>query len=136
MLTKLLIAFFLISGLLGCADSSINSFKKTDAGKALLACVSGSGDLNIEELKTDTHASAVTAHLHKSDKYIDLQFAIKPDLEQAMLIGATIKGEDNLKKLTLMMNLELVCGGEIAAKILPDEYKNMRMLNRLGGILR
>ncbi len=104
------------------------SFKKTNAGQALYSCVSSSGNINISDFKLDSGAQAVNVKLIKS-KTIELQFSVDSELNQAMLIGARLPGEDKVSKIELMLNLETMCGGKLSSQIMPDEYNALSIMN-------
>jgi hypothetical protein len=65
-----------------------------------------------------------------------MQFSVDGKINQASLVGATIVGEKKLTRFSLMLNLELVCGGDLASKILPDDYRNLQMLNQMQRMFR
>lgn len=117
-----------------CSVSIENDFKQTNSGKAILACVSGDGKLNFNEISLRDGSKAIEAVIVKNEKEINLQFTVNKSLNQAKLIGASIKDSKDLTKFGLMLNLELLCGGEISSKILPEEYKNLQNLQQLRGI--
>ena len=119
-LISLLLTLFLVAG---CGVES--SFKQTQAGKAVYTCVAGNGQLDVKSIGGDQ----VEAHIVKADKDVRMQFAVNPSIGQAKLIGAKISGEEKLSKFTLMLNLELMCGGELSSQILPDEYNALKMMN-------
>lgn len=119
------VLIFLALVLAGCNMSAESSFKKTQAGSALYSCVSGSGQLNVSSIGKNL----VEANLIKNEKDIRMQFSLDPSMNQAKLEGAVVKGENDLTKFSLMLTLELVCSGEIAAKIFPDEYNALRLMN-------
>jgi hypothetical protein len=119
-LLSLLFTLFLVSG---CGIES--TFKQTQAGKAIYSCVAGSGQLDVKSMGDDK----VEAHLIKADKDVRMQFAVNSSIGQAKLIGAKVAGEEKLSKFTLMLNLELMCGGELSSQMLPDEYNALRMMN-------
>jgi len=122
--------------LLAACGGAKDEFAKTDSGIALMACISGGGSLNIENITLDDQKKGVNVQLLKNNKNIELQFAVDGKINQASLVGATIVGEKKLSKFSLMLNLELVCGGKLASKILPDDYRNLQMLNQMQRMLR
>jgi hypothetical protein len=122
--------------LLGCMKSAKDEFKETSSGKAMLSCVAGGGSLNIEALNLDGGKKGVNTQLKKNSKEINMQFAVDGSINQASLIGASVPGEKKLTKFSLMLDLELMCGGELASKMLPDDYRNLQMLNQMQGMFR
>jgi len=126
----------LISLLLLACSSAKDDFLNTDSGRALMTCVSGGGSLDVQNISLDNQQKGVNVKLIKNSKNIELQFAVDKKLNQASLVGATIAGKKELTKFTLIINLELVCGGELASKIFPDEYRNLQMLNQIRRMLR
>jgi hypothetical protein len=135
MKNRAITAFFLfitISLLPGCSKSITEAFRETQPGQAMYSCVTSDGDLTISSINKDV----VDAHLIKNGKDAHLQFSIKPDIGQAKLVGASIEGEEKLTQFSLMINLELMCGGQLSAQMLPDAYNNLRMMNSLSNIFR
>jgi len=124
---------FLLSG---CLKTVKDEFKETGSGKAMLSCVAGGGLLNIEALTLDGGKKGVSTQLKKNSKEINMQFAVDGSINQASLIGASVPGEKKLTKFSLMLDLELMCGGELASKMLPDDYRNLQMLNQMRGVFR
>jgi hypothetical protein len=122
----------LLSGCGGAKDD----FAKTDSGRALMACVAGGGSLDIQNIALDNQQKGVDVKLLKNNKNIEMQFSVDGKINQASLVGATIVGEKKLTRFSLMLNLELVCGGDLASKILPDDYRNLQMLNQMQRMFR
>lgn len=133
---KKIFAIALTSLLLSACGGAKDEFAKTDSGRALMACVAGGGSLDIQNIAFDNQQKGVDAKLLKNNKNIEMQFSVDGKINQASLVGASIAGEKNLTRFSLMLNLELVCGGDLASKILPDDYRNLQMLNQFRGILR
>lgn len=133
---KKIIAVSLLSFLLAACGGAKDEFAKTDSGRALISCVAGGGSLDIQNMTFDNQQKGVDVKLLKNNKNIEMQFAVDGKINQASLVGATIVGEKKLTRFSLMLNLELVCGGELASKILPDDYRNLQMLNQMQRILR
>ncbi len=109
-------------------DQIRDEFKLTATGKALYMCVSTDGNLTVDPISVEGSQKAVNVEL-KKEKSISLQFAINKDLNQAKLIGASVPGEKKLTKLSLMIDLELMCGSDVAAQILPEAYKALSLMN-------
>jgi hypothetical protein len=108
-----------------------DAFFKTNSGKALLSCVSNSGKLSTTEYELDNGTSIVVVELEKTKKVI-MEFSVDESINQAKLTGAKIPDETKVTKFSLMLTLELMCGGEISSQIFSDEYKSLQMLNILG----
>jgi hypothetical protein len=134
-MTKILIVGTLSLLLVACGSAK-DDFAKTDSGRALLACVAGGGSLDIQNITLDNEQKGVDVNLLKNNKNIGMQFAVDGKTNQASLVGATVVGEKKLSKLSLMLNLEIVCGGDLASKILPDDYKNLQRLNQMQRMFR
>jgi hypothetical protein len=130
----LLIAVF--SLLLSACGSPKDDFAKTESGIALMACVAGGGSLDIQNITFDNQEKGVDVKLLKNKKNIEMQFAVDGKINQASLVGASIVGEKKLTRFSLMLNLELACGGKLASKILPDDYRNLEMLNQMQRMFR
>lgn len=124
------------SFLLAACGSAKDDFAKTDAGRALLTCVAGGGSVDVQNIALDNEQKGVSVKLVKNNRNIEMQFAVDGKINQASLVGATVVGEKKLTKFSLMLNLEIVCGGDLASKILPDDYKNLQMLNQMQRMFR
>jgi hypothetical protein len=133
---KKIFAIALTSLLLSACGGAKDEFTKTDSGRALMACVAGGGSLDIQNMTFDNQQKGVDVKLLKNNKNIEMQFAVDGKINQASLVGASIAGEKKLTKFSLMLNLELACGGELASKILPDDYRNLQMLNQMQRMFR
>jgi hypothetical protein len=133
---KKIFAIALTSLLLSACGGAKDEFAKTDSGRALMACVAGGGSLDIQNMTFDNQQKGVDVKLLKNNKNIEMQFAVDGKINQASLVGASIAGEKKLTKFSLMLNLELACGGELASKILPDDYRNLQMLNQMQRMFR
>lgn len=116
-----------ISGCKSPDDQLRDDFKATATGKALYNCVSSDGNLKIDPVSLESHEKAVNVEL-KKEKIIKMQFAINKDLNQAKLVGADVPGEKKLTKLSLMLDLELMCGTDTASQILPEAYKALSIM--------
>lgn len=122
--------------MLTACGGSKDEFAKTDTGKALMSCVAGGGSLDIQNITFDNQQKGVDVNLLKNNKNIGMQFAVDGKISQASLVGVAVVGEKKLTRLSLMLNLELSCGVELASKILPDDYRNLQMLNQMQGMFR
>jgi hypothetical protein len=129
-------AITIFSLLLSACGSAKDDFAKTESGMALMACVAGGGSLDIQNVTFDNQEKGVDVKLLKNKKNIEMQFSVDGKINQASLVGATIAGEKKLTRFSLMLNVELACGGKLASKILPDDYRNLQMLNQMQGIFR
>jgi hypothetical protein len=133
---KKIITFIAPIVILSACGGARDEFAKTDSGRALMTCVAGGGSIDIQSIDLGNQQKGVNVKLLKNNKNIEMQFAVDGKINQASLVGATIVGEKKLTRFSLMLNLELVCGGELASKILPDDYRNLQMLNQMQRIFR
>lgn len=120
-----------IFSIVGCknADDQLrDDFKNTSTGKAVYSCVSTDGDLKIDSVVLENQQKAINVELIKT-KSIELQFSVNKELNQAKLIGASVPGEKKVTKMALMLDLELMCGPEVASQILPEVYKALSIMN-------
>jgi len=131
-----LLTIALVSLLLLACGGAKDEFAKTDSGRALMACVAGGGSLDIQNITLDNQQRGVDVKLIKNKKNIEMQFAVDGKINQASLVGASVESEKKLTRFSLMLNLELACGGELASEILPDDYRNLKMLNQMQRMFR
>ena len=124
----LIVTTLLIIGCKNPDDQLRDDFKNTSTGKALYSCVSTDGDLKIDSVVLENQQKAINVELKKS-RTIEMQFSINRELNQAKLIGASIPGEKKVTKMALMLDLELMCGPEVASQILPEVYKALSIMN-------
>jgi hypothetical protein len=124
-----------ISFLASCGGVT-QEFRKTDSGTALLKCVAGGGSLELKDIPLESRQKGIDVILIKNNKKIKMQFSVNEKINQASLVGAEIEGEENLTRLLLMINLELLCGGELSSKILPDDYRNLLMIDKFQRMFR
>lgn len=124
----LIVSILSIVGCKNADDQLRDDFKNTSTGKALYSCVSTDGDLKIDSVVLENQQKAINVELKKS-RTIEMQFSINRELNQAKLIGASIPGEKKVTKMALMIDLELMCGSEVASQILPEVYKALSIMN-------
>jgi hypothetical protein len=117
-------------------DPTITDFKASEVGKGLLACVASTGDITFKTFDSEKAGKVVEVNINKSNKEVRMQFSYRKDPQQINLVGAQVKGEADTSKFSLMLTLELLCGGPNAAKILPEDYQNMQQMNGLRNMFR
>lgn len=129
--SKIRYSFFLlgITLLIFAKLSSGSHFDRTQSAKALRQCVSGSGQLNVE--KASVENSYIATLTKGTAPPLSLQFQVDSSLDQAKLTGVSQAGEQSMSKFVLMLKLEMMCGGELASRILPDEYNSLKLMQSL-----
>jgi hypothetical protein len=106
------------------------AFRATQTGKALYSCVSSGGSLNVKPRKLDNGGNIEVVLIKDDRKKVTMQFAVDEKLQQAKLVGVEIEGESKTSKFSLMLQLEILCGGELASKMIPDTYNALQLMQR------
>lgn len=139
MLLRIFMIGFVAVALTACGKRIEEEFRQTQPGKALYSCVSGSGKLEVTKGKSRDGKNVVDAYLVKGKRDALLTFVVDPDLKQAELIDAAVsdggKVEDNQTRLSLMLHLELMCGGESASMMMPDAYNALRLMGNVSRMM-